>query len=208
MSKNIKIGETDLNRDFQYLKVLIERCKNNDEAACKTLYKYFDRVVNRWVKIGVVILGENHLDDLKSIAYWSIFTGTRHFNGDNTPQYFKYVHKIIIGKIKNYINKEKSHLKQCSSDYNHSYIKEAIPDSYNLEKHCIRNLILEHVYYILNEKERNLYNLIYMNKMSYKDIPRHLSISDDCFRQRKKRMHDKIKNAMKNKGITVIFDLV
>jgi RNA polymerase sigma factor (sigma-70 family) len=205
MKKSAKINETQLNRDYQFIKELIERCKNNDGEACKMMYQYFKLVIDKGIKDAKYAIGSSHKDDIKSVAFEGICRATLSYKGSSSDQYFNYVNLRIKSRIIDYIKRESKHIYSAAASED-SFDHEQIPDSFNCENHCIQNIIKEQLYSLLNHKEKKLYSLISEGTLSNEDISKHLNISNDCFRQRKVRLILKIREIAKNKGIILNFN--
>lgn len=198
--ENFKAEETFiLNRDFEHIKMLIERANNDDQWALQHLNLYFDDVIKGHVNFWSKLLGKHHYEDMESIALWAVYEATRQFNGDSSDMYFNYVNKRIKSKIMNYKRDEAKHLNkfiefQDNDEYNNCF--NNISDNLNYEAHCISKISLRHIFDNLNESEKKLYIFLLDEKLSYKEMAEEFGITYDCLRQRVKSLHEKTKNIL------------
>lgn len=199
--KNFKVEETFiLNRDFEHIKMLIERANNDDQWALQHLNLYFDNVIKKHINFWSKRLGKHHKDDIESVALWAVYEATCQFDGDSSDMYFDYVNKRIRSKIMNYKRGEAKHLNkfiefQDNDEYNNCF--NSISDNFNYEAHCISKISFRHIFDNLNESEKKLSILLLSKKLSYKEMADELGITYDCLRQRKKSLQEKIEKYIK-----------
>jgi len=183
---------------------LIIRCQKGDRTAFEQLYKrYASDVFSMSLRM---VNSEDIAEEVTQETFISIYKNIGRFQFQSA--FTTWVYRIVIRRVADYFRKNKKHHKKTVPLHSHSgeniyHLEEPGPSPMRHAQENEREQKIQNAIHQLNEKQRTILILRYMNHLQYEEIAEILGCRVGTVKSRLNRAHKSLESLLVNMDIEI-----